>query len=40
MGCKKSASKGKQKQARYRCADCGAVVQKKSDVCDPKKMKK
>jgi len=40
MGCKKSAPKGKPKQGRYKCTDCGVVVKKKSDVCEPKKIKK
>ena len=40
MGCRKGKSKVKPKQGRFRCEDCGAVVKKKADVCDPKKVKK
>jgi hypothetical protein len=40
MSCRKGKSKAKSKQGRYRCTDCGAVVKKKKDVCDPKKVKK
>ncbi len=27
------------KPGRYRCKDCGAVVKKKKEVCEPKKTK-
>jgi hypothetical protein len=40
MSCRKGKSKAKPKPGRYRCTDCGAVVKKKGDVCDPKKVKK
>jgi len=40
MSCQKGKSKAKPKPGRFRCEDCGAVVKKKSDVCDPKKVKK
>jgi Zn finger protein HypA/HybF involved in hydrogenase expression len=39
MSCRKGKSKAKPKKGRYECDDCGAVVKKKSDVCDPKKLK-
>ena len=39
MSCRKGKSKAKSKKGRYECDDCGAVVKKKSDVCDPKKIK-
>ena len=40
MGCKKKKPKAKLKSGRYRCDDCGAVVKKRDEVCDPKKIKK
>ena len=40
MGCKKGQSTAKPKSGRYRCKDCQAVVRKKDEVCDPKKIKK
>ena len=40
MSCRKGKSKAKPKPGRYRCTDCGAVVKKKSDVCEPKKVTK
>ena len=40
MSCRKGKSKVKPKPGRYRCTDCGAVVKKKTDVCEPKKVKK
>jgi len=40
MSCLKGKSKVKPKPGRFRCEDCGAVVKKKSDVCEPKKVKK
>jgi len=40
MSCRKGKSKVKPKPGRYRCSDCGAVVKKKGDVCEPKKVKK
>ena len=40
MSCKKGESKVKAKSGRYRSKDCGAVVKKKTKVCDPKKIKK
>jgi hypothetical protein len=40
MSCQKGKSKVKPKHGRYRCEDCKAVVKKKSDVCEPKKVKK
>jgi hypothetical protein len=39
MSCRKGKSKAKPKKGRYACDDCGAVVKKKADVCDPKKIK-
>jgi len=40
MSCRKKKSKTKRKPGRFECSDCGAVVKKKKDVCDPKKLKK
>ena len=40
MSCRKGKPKEKPKLGRYRCKDCGAVVKKKRDVCEPKKVKK
>jgi hypothetical protein len=41
MECKKGKTKFKPKKpGRYECDDCGAVVKKKDDVCEPKKIKK
>lgn len=40
MGCRKGESDVKPKAGRFRCADCGAVVKKKKDACDPKKIKR
>jgi hypothetical protein len=40
MGCKKGKSKIKRKPGRYTCTECGAVVKKKNDACEPKKIKK
>ncbi len=40
MSCLKGESKAKPKPGRFECDDCGAVVKKKSDVCEPKKIKK
>jgi hypothetical protein len=40
MGCKKGAPKKKPKRGRFKCTECGTVVKKKADVCDPKKIKK
>jgi hypothetical protein len=39
MSCRKGKSKTKPKKGRFECDDCGAVVKKKGDVCDPKKIK-
>jgi len=39
MSCKKGESSTKSKPGRFRCKDCGAVVKKKRQVCDPKKIK-
>ncbi len=39
MSCKKGESTSKPKKGRYRCKDCGAVVKKKKEACDPKKIK-
>jgi transcription initiation factor TFIIIB Brf1 subunit/transcription initiation factor TFIIB len=38
MSCKKGESSSKPKKGRYRCKDCGAVVKKKAEVCEPKKI--
>jgi hypothetical protein len=40
MSCRKGKSAAKPKPGRYRCKDCEAVVKKKAEVCDPKKIKK
>jgi len=40
MGCKKKNPKATPKNGRYRCDDCGTVVKKKNEVCEPKKIKK
>jgi hypothetical protein len=41
MSCRKGRSTAKPKKTgRYRCKDCGAVVKKKGDVCEPKKITK
>jgi hypothetical protein len=40
MSCRKGKSKTKPKKGHFECKDCGAVVKKKNDVCDPKKLKK
>ncbi len=39
MSCRKGKSTAKPKAGRFECDDCGAVVKKKSGVCDPKKIK-
>lgn len=39
MSCRKGKSKTKPKPGRFQCSDCGAVVKKKSDVCEPTKVK-
>lgn len=40
MSCRKGKSKVKKKKATYQCTKCDAVVKKKKDVCEPKKLKK
>lgn len=40
MSCKKGQSTAKPKPGRYLCKDCQAVVKKKSEVCEPKKIGK
>jgi len=40
MGCKKGATKRNPKKGRYKCTECGVVVKKKDDVCEPAKIKK
>jgi hypothetical protein len=40
MSCRKGKSKSNPKPGRFECTDCGAVTKKKSDVCEPKKIKK
>ena len=40
MGCRRGKSKSKPKAGTYRCTECGAVVAKKKDVCEPKKISK
>ena len=40
MSCRKGKSAVKPKPGRYRCTDCDAVVKKKSEACEPKKIKK
>jgi len=40
MGCKKKKTEAKPKPGRFKCTDCGAVVKKKDQVCEPKKIKK
>jgi hypothetical protein len=37
MACQKNKSKGKSKPGGYRCAGCGAVSEKKKQLCKPKK---
>ncbi|MCU0305822.1 MAG: hypothetical protein MUC56_17355 [Thermoanaerobaculales bacterium] len=39
MSCRKGKSKTDPKSGRYRCTDCGAVVKKKDEVCEPAKLK-
>ena len=39
MSCKKGESSAKPRSGRFRCKDCGAVVKKKQQVCEPKKIK-
>jgi hypothetical protein len=39
MKCKEGESAAKPKPGRYRCKDCAAVVKKKKEVCEPKKIK-
>jgi hypothetical protein len=39
MSCKNGESSAKPKSGRFRCKDCGAVVKKKKQVCEPKKIK-
>jgi hypothetical protein len=39
MSCQKGKSKAKAKPGRFRCTDCDAVVKKKKDACEPKKIK-
>jgi len=39
MTCRKGESSAKPKPGRFVCKDCGAVVKKKQQVCDPKKIK-
>ena len=39
MSCRKGKSKAKPKKGRFECTDCGAVVKKKKDICEPKKLK-
>jgi hypothetical protein len=40
MSCRKGKYKTKPKVGAFRCAECGAVVKQKKDVCEPKKIKK
>lgn len=40
MSCRKGKSKTKPKNGTYRCTKCDAVVKKKKDVCEAKKVKK
>jgi hypothetical protein len=40
MSCRKGKSTVKPKPGRFRCEGCGAVVKKKSEACEPKKVKK
>lgn len=40
MSCRKGKSKTKPKVGAFRCAECGAFVKQKKDVCEPKKIKK
>ena len=40
MGCKKKKTEAQPKPGRFKCTDCGAVVKKKDQVCEPKKIKK
>lgn len=38
MSCLKGESKAKQKEAKFACEKCGAVVKKKGTVCKPVKL--
>jgi hypothetical protein len=40
MSCRKGKSKTKPKKGTFVCSKCDAVVRKKKDVCEPKKVKK
>lgn len=40
MSCRKGKSKTKSKKGTFVCSKCDAVVKKKKDVCEPKKVKK
>jgi Zn finger protein HypA/HybF involved in hydrogenase expression len=37
--CLKGESEVKKKQAKFKCEKCGAMTQKKSHLCKPKKVK-
>jgi hypothetical protein len=39
VSCRKGKSKTDPKPGRYRCTECGAVVKKESEVCEPAKLK-
>ncbi|VGO13248.1 hypothetical protein PDESU_01804 [Pontiella desulfatans] len=39
MGCKKDKPNKKNKDGKFECSKCGAVVKKKDKVCKPKKLK-
>ncbi|HOC42472.1 MAG TPA: hypothetical protein PKJ99_05560 [Thermoanaerobaculales bacterium] len=40
MSCRKGKSTARAKVGAFRCAECGAVVKKKKDACQPKRIKK
>jgi hypothetical protein len=40
MSCRKGKSTAKATVGAFRCAECGAVVTKKKNVCQPKKITK
>ena len=39
MKCKEGKSTAKLKPGHYQCKDCGAVVKKKKEVCEAKKIR-
>jgi hypothetical protein len=39
MGCLKGKKKAKESKARFECKKCGAIDEKKKNICKPKKLK-